>query len=162
MHADPAIFRAWPQLIGPERCKRAFAYKEFAEGGAPLAIDTDAPTAAHLPLRNPYTATTRKSAREEELTETVNENSKLGLGEASRAASAGTAYSCFADAQVGTLEKGKLANFVIINLDWNAQHLLKGQVAETWFAGRRIYTRVSAGKPTCSGCSGSSTVGPCT
>ncbi|KAK5093332.1 hypothetical protein LTR70_004702 [Exophiala xenobiotica] len=31
VHADPAIFRAWPQLIGAERCKRAFAYKEFAE-----------------------------------------------------------------------------------------------------------------------------------
>jgi len=141
VHADPAIFGAWPRLIGPGRCKRAFAYKEFADGGAPLAIGTDAPTAHHLPLRNLYTATTRRSAREEQLTETVNENFKLGLGQALRAASAGAAYSCFADGQVGTLERGKLADFVIIDLDWNAQHLLKAQVEETWFAGRRIYKK---------------------
>jgi len=141
VHADPAIFKAWPKLLGPERCKRAFAYKEFAESGAPLAIGTDAPTAPHLPLRNLYTATTRRSAREETLTDTVNESFKLGLGQALRAASAGVAYSCFADEQVGTLEKGKLADFVIIDLDWNAQDLLEGQVEETWFAGRRIYQR---------------------
>ncbi|KAK5957163.1 hypothetical protein OHC33_001532 [Knufia fluminis] len=141
VHADPAIFRAWPKLLGPERCKRAFAYREFAENGVPLAIGTDAPTAPHLPLRNLYTATTRRSAREEELMDTVNEHFKLGLGRALRAASAGTAHSCFADKQLGTLEKGKLADFVIMDLDWDAQNLLKGRVEETWFAGRRIYQR---------------------
>ncbi|KAJ9654024.1 hypothetical protein H2198_006879 [Neophaeococcomyces mojaviensis] len=141
VHADPAILRAWPKLIGPEKCRRAFAYKEFADGGAKLAIGTDAPTAPHFPLRNLYTATTRRSAREEDFTDTVNENFKLGLGQALQAASAGTAYSCFADKQVGTLEKGKLADFVIIDLEWDAQQLLKGQVEETWFAGRCVYKK---------------------
>jgi len=55
------------------------------------------------------------------------------------AASAGAAYSCFADAQVGTLEKGKIADFVVLDLDWNPQDLLKGHVEETWFAGKCIY-----------------------
>lgn len=139
VHADPAIFTAWPTLIGIERCKRAFAYKEFADNGAPLAIGTDAPTAPHYPLRNLYTATTRRSAREEQLTETVNEHFKLGLGQALRGASFGAARSCFADRYAGTLEAGKSADFVSLDLQWDAQDLLRGSVKETWFEGRPVY-----------------------
>lgn len=142
VHADPAIFRAWPTLVGSERCKRAFAYTEFAAGGAQLAIGTDAPTAAHLPLRNLYTATTRRSAREEELLDTVNEHFKLELGQALRAASAGTAYSCFADGHVGTLEKGKLADFAVIDLAWDAGQLLNGRVDETWLGGKCMFRQL--------------------
>ncbi len=38
VHADPAILRAWPRLLGSTRCGRAFAYREFADGGAVLAL----------------------------------------------------------------------------------------------------------------------------
>lgn len=141
VHSDPAILRAWPTLVGPERCKRAFAYSEMADGGAHLALGTDAPTAAHFPLRNIYTATTRRSAREEHLTETTNKEFKLGLGQALKAATWGTAYSCFADKRVGTLEKGKMADFVIVDLEWDAQQLLRGQVKETWFDGKCVFKK---------------------
>lgn len=89
VHADPAILRAWPRLLGKERCGRAFAYREFLDHGANLAIGTDSPTAPHLPLRNLYTATTRRSAREPESVETVNEGFRLGLLEAVVAATGG-------------------------------------------------------------------------
>lgn len=141
VHSDPAILRAWPTLVGPERCKRAFAYKEMADGGAPLALGTDAPTAAHYPLRNIYTATTRKSAREENLSDINNIEFKLGLGQALRAATWGAAYSCFADKRVGTLEKGKLADFVIVDLEWDEQSLLHGKVKETWFEGKCVFQK---------------------
>lgn len=142
VHSDPAILRAWPALIGAERSKRAFAYKEFADGGAPLAIGTDAPTADHLPLRNLYTGTTRRSAREEKLDDVTNEHFKLDLGQAMRAASAGVAYSSFADKRLGTLEKGKLADFAVIDLAWDATQLLKGRVDETWLGGRCVFRRL--------------------
>lgn len=141
VHADPAILKAWPTLIGPDRSKRAFAYKEFADGGAPLAIGTDAPTAAHLPLRNLYTATTRRSAREEDCLDVVNENFKLGLGQSMRAATIGSAYSCFADRLVGTLEPGKFADFIILDIEWKAGKLLTANVDETWMAGMQIFKR---------------------
>ena len=64
VHADPAILRAWPRLLGPHRCDRAFAYREFADNGAPLALGSDAPTAPHGPLANVYVGVTRKSFRE--------------------------------------------------------------------------------------------------
>lgn len=141
VHADPAILKAWPSLLGAERFKRAFAYKEMADGGARLAVGTDAPTAPLSPLRNLYTATTRRSAREEELVDVVNEEFKLGLGQALRAATWGPAYSCFAEQRLGTLEKGKLADFVVVDLEWDARQLLRGQVKETWFEGRCVFER---------------------
>ncbi|EEY16594.1 amidohydrolase family protein [Verticillium alfalfae VaMs.102] len=66
VHADPAILRAWPRLIGSERCKRAFAYREMADAGALMALGSDSPTAPWAPLQNVYVASTRRSAREPE------------------------------------------------------------------------------------------------
>ncbi|BAE59767.1 unnamed protein product [Aspergillus oryzae RIB40] len=141
VHADPAILRAWPRLLGKERCGRAFAYREFLDHGANLAIGTDSPTAPHLPLRNLYTATTRRSAREPESVETVNEGFRLGLLEAVVAATGGSAYSCFADGFTGRLEVGMKADFVVVDMVWEEERLLEAEVWETWFDGRRVWGR---------------------
>ncbi|KAH3193479.1 hypothetical protein KXV64_005820 [Aspergillus fumigatus] len=141
VHADPAILRAWPRLLGEERCARAFAYAEFAAHRAPLAIGTDSPTAPHLPLRNLYTATTRRSAREPESTVTVNPQFKLSLLQAVSAATAGSAYSCFADGFTGSLEVGKKADFAVLEMEWEAEKLLEASVCETYCDGRRVYSR---------------------
>src|SRR5690606_26362773 len=85
VHADPAILTEWTRIIGKRR-ERAFAYTDFADGGAVLALGSDAPTADHDPWKNLYTATTRKSARKPSMTETVNPNFALGLAAAVTAA----------------------------------------------------------------------------
>jgi predicted amidohydrolase YtcJ len=140
VHADPAILRAWPKLLGPERLKRAFAYSDFADHGAPLAIGSDSPTAPYDPLPNLYVATTRKSARlPDAKDEPVNANFRLQLAQAVGAATSGAAYSCFADARVGSLEVGKMADFVIVDMKWDGKELLNAKVKETWFEGRRVY-----------------------
>ena len=140
VHADPAILRAWPALLGPERIKRAFAYQEFSDQGAMLAIGSDAPTAPHPPLENLYVATTRKSARYPDAGDLpVNENFKLGIAEAVNAATYGAAYSCFAEKRLGTLEVGKEADFVVVDMDFVAENLLSAKVVETYCAGERVY-----------------------
>jgi predicted amidohydrolase YtcJ len=139
VHSDPAIFGAWPKLIGEHRCGRAFAYKEFLDSGATLAIGTDAPTAAHMPLPNFYTATTRRSAMEPESEATVNEHFALGIASTVVAATAGAAYSCFADGWTGSLRKGLKADFVVLDVEWKAETLLKGVVRETWFDGKKVF-----------------------
>lgn len=139
VHADPAIVRAWPKLLGKERCGRAFAYREFLDEGATLALGTDSPTAPHLPLRNMYTATTRRSAREPGSVEVFNHHLALSLMEAVGAATAGSAYSCFADGYTGRLEAGMKADFVVVGMQWEADRLLDARVEETYFEGRRVY-----------------------
>ncbi|KAK7993100.1 amidohydrolase [Apiospora marii] len=145
VHADPAILRAWPRLLGDaERCGRAFAYKEFADGGAVLALGCDAPTAPHGALKNIYTAATRRSAREPNLTQEEtggmeNPRFALGLAAAVAAATAGSAYSCYLDRWAGRLERGLSADLAVVEMEWEAERLLEARVRETWFRGVRVY-----------------------
>lgn len=141
VHSDPAILRAWPRLLGEGRCKRAFPYREFADGGAPLALGSDAPTAPHNPLPNLYVATTRRSAREPELQTVVNPEFALSVYQAVVGATQGSAYSCFADAWTGRLEAGKSADFVVCDVGMTPGELINGVVHETWFEGKQVYQR---------------------
>ncbi|PKY01625.1 amidohydrolase 3 [Aspergillus campestris IBT 28561] len=144
VHADPAILRAWPKLLGEERCRRAFAYREFVDEGANLAIGTDSPTAPHWPLRNVYTAVTRRSAREPDSHEVVNKGFALGLMQAVGAATAGSAYSCFAEAVVGRLGVGMRADFVVLDMEWGEGGYLmllwrrRGLVGDVFIGGRSV------------------------
>ncbi|KAH7413053.1 amidohydrolase 3 [Cadophora sp. MPI-SDFR-AT-0126] len=146
VHADPAILRAWPKLLGNHRCGRAFAYKEFEDGGAKLALGSDAPTAPHAPFPNMYTATTRRSAREPQSPEVVNDHFALSLASAVSAATAGSAYSCFADTWAGSLEIGKKADLVVVDMIWKPENLLAACVRETWFEGKKIFDAQSISK----------------
>lgn len=139
MHADPAIFLAWPKLVGDSRCKRAFAYKEMVDGGAPLAIGTDAPTAPFSAVENLYVATTRRSTINPESTETVNKNFALPIATALSAATKGAAYSCFAETWTGHLRSGFKADFTVLEAEMNPEALLKARVRQTWFDGKKIF-----------------------
>lgn len=139
VHSDPVLFRAWPHLVGTDRCKRAFAYKEFLDGGAPLAMGTDAPTARHFPLPNLYNATTRRSAVEPETEEMVNPHFGLSMAEAATAATAGAAYARFADSWTGQLRSGLSADFVVVDMHWTPESLLEGSVCQTWYRGKKVY-----------------------
>jgi predicted amidohydrolase YtcJ len=140
VHSDPAILRAWPNLLGPERLKRAFAYSDFSDHGAQLAIGTDSPTAPYNALSNLYVATTRQSARQPDARDApVNPNFRLDLVQAITAATKGAAYSCFAENRVGSLEVGKLADFCVVDMAWDGGRLLEAQVVETWYEGQKVY-----------------------
>ncbi|KAK0730179.1 amidohydrolase 3 [Lasiosphaeris hirsuta] len=140
VHADPAILRAWPKLIGEHRCGRAFAYREFADAGAPLALGSDAPTAPHTPLGNVYVGATRRSYREPGLETVVNPHFALGLCEAVAAATEGAAYSCFDDHRIGVLEKGYRADLVIADMEWEKEKLMQAKVTETWYNGAKVWS----------------------
>ena len=139
VHADPAILRAWPRLLGPHRCKRAFAYREFADHGAPLALGSDAPTAPNAPLGNVYVGATRRSFREPDYEETVNPEFALGVCEAVSAGTRGAAYSCFDEERLGSLAAGYKADFVVVDMQWEKEKLKDAKVLETWFDGQQVW-----------------------
>ncbi|KAK4941048.1 hypothetical protein LTR10_018969 [Elasticomyces elasticus] len=139
MHSDPAIFSAWPKLVGDSRCNRAFAYKEMADGGAPMAIGTDAPTAPFSALENLYVATTRRSTINPDSTETINKNFALPLATALSAATKGAARSCFAETWMGQLRPGYKADFTVIDTQLKPEALLKARVTQTWFGGKKVF-----------------------
>lgn len=142
VHSDPSLLGAWPKLLGPERCDWAFAHHEFREHGAQLAIGTDSPTAPYLPLPNFYVAHTRKSARDRHNHSTINQRPGLDIHHVFDAATWGAAYAHFAEKERGSLEVGKMADFVILDglpPNFAAKALLEARVAETWMDGRKVY-----------------------
>lgn len=138
VHADPSILREWPRLLGNDRCQRAFAYREFSDAGALMAIGSDSPTSPWDPMQNLYVATTRRSSRDPQYPDIVNEHFQLGMCEAVVAATRGAASSVFSERRVGTLAVGKMADFIIVDMEWDASSLLKASIKETWYEGRKV------------------------
>ncbi|KAF2674793.1 amidohydrolase 3 [Microthyrium microscopicum] len=144
VHSDPAILRAWPDLLGPKTLGRAFAYKDFADGGATIAIGSDSPTAPWSPLANLYVATTRKSAKDPKAEDAaVNSHFALSLYQAITGATAGAAYSSFAEGMYGELKAGLKADFVVVDMMYDPVTLLEARVLQTWFSGRKVYDIIS-------------------
>ncbi|KAJ1568711.1 hypothetical protein HK405_014729 [Cladochytrium tenue] len=161
VHADPAILSNWIAVLGgPEATRpatRAFAYREMAAAGAPLAIGSDAPTAPHAPLRNLHVAVSRRSARaplDDTLLPAAPEHA-LPPAFAFAAASRGGARCCPPLAHAGSLAPGCSADFVVVDLpDRYAGHphsllledgaeigsaLLEARVVATYLKGRQVF-----------------------
>ncbi|KZL83907.1 amidohydrolase family protein [Colletotrichum incanum] len=145
VHLDPEYNQLWPPLIGYESCARAFAYREFHDHGARLAIGSDAPTAPHSPWNNIFNATTRRSFRKPHSRKTFNEHFKLELNDVFSATGYGGAYSCFAENIIGGLQVGKKADFVVLEgrAGWSTDltSLLANQVSESWLDGRLVSSK---------------------
>jgi predicted amidohydrolase YtcJ len=139
VHSDPAILSDYPKLIGSHLWERAFAYKEFLDGGACVAFGTDAPTAVHLPMPNMYNATTRKSAMHVEMTEQTNAHQAFTISQAFHAATTGAAYSRFAESWTGSLKAGLRADFVVLDSKWTPETLLEAKIEQTWSQGKRLF-----------------------
>lgn len=143
MHSDPSILGAWPELVG-ERCEWAFAHQSFLDGGAQLAIGTDSPTAPHQPFPSFFVANTRQSVRDTHNHWKVNSRTPLRLHDVLDAATYGASFSCFAEGRTGSLEIGKMADFVVVaglRRCFNSEDLLTAHVEETWLGGRSVYEK---------------------
>lgn len=138
VHSDPCALTSWPDLIGEEMYQRAFAYREFADAGALMAIGTDSPTSPWSPMHNFHVAINRQSSKDPENTKTVHEHFRLGMCETFVAATEGAARSIFAEERVGSLSVGKLADFIVVDMQWNPKTLLQAELKETWFGGVRV------------------------
>jgi len=101
-------------LLGSERHRWMFRFRDLVESGAIVAISTDGPVASPLnPFVSIQAALTRSEAGSKE--PPFYPEQRLTLPEAIAAYTIGGAYANFLDDESGSLEEGKWADFVLLD-----------------------------------------------
>ncbi len=138
---------AWAEArLGPERIKRAYAWKSFLDHGVTLAFGTDYPVESISPFRGLYSAITRQNV---EGTQTFEPQEKLTIDEAIYAYTQASAYAEFRETIKGRLEPGYLADMVVLDRDitkTSPQDVLHTQVLRTVLGGNTVYEAASGSK----------------
>ncbi|HEX6629916.1 MAG TPA: amidohydrolase [Gemmatimonadaceae bacterium] len=104
------------RVIGPERIRTTYAFRSLLDAGARLAFGSDWFVAPPTPLEGIYAAVTRRTLDDRHPDGWVPEQ-RITVEEALRAYTAGAAYAEFAEGDRGTLERGKLADLVLLDRD---------------------------------------------
>jgi predicted amidohydrolase YtcJ len=131
---------AWaPARLGPEREKRAYAWRSFLDHGVTLAFGTDYPVESISPFRGLYAAITRQNI---EGTQTFEPQEKLTINEALYAYTQASAFAEFREGVKGRLEPGYLADMIVLDRDItkvSPQEVLHTQVLRTVLGGETVY-----------------------
>jgi predicted amidohydrolase YtcJ len=129
------------KYIGPERIKTTYAFRSLLDSGAKLAFGSDWPVAPATPLEGIYAAVTRRTLDDKNPDGWVPEQ-KITVDEALRAYTKDAAYASFDENIKGTLEPGKLADFVVLDQDITAidpVRIRDVKVLQTYVAGRKVF-----------------------
>ena len=102
--------------LGPQRIEQAYAWRELRDSGARLALGSDFPVESVDPRLGLYSATTRTDAAGLPAGGWQPEE-KLTAYEALRGFTLDAAYAGFNEDEVGSLEVGKRADFVVFAQD---------------------------------------------
>jgi predicted amidohydrolase YtcJ len=129
------------ERLGPERVKNAYAYKQLLHQNGWLINGTDFPIEEIDPLLTFYAAVSRadKSGYPEGGFQPEN---ALSREEALRSITAWPARGSFEEHRKGTLEAGKMADFVILQKDLmtvDLKEIPEIEIAETYLNGIRVH-----------------------
>ena len=104
-----------PARIGKKRAEDgAYSWKALLRSGAKIANGSDAPVESINPFLGLYAAMTRMDLEGKPPGGWIPKN-KMSFAEALRSFTVDAAYAAFEENQKGTLEPGKLADFVVLN-----------------------------------------------
>jgi predicted amidohydrolase YtcJ len=141
-HATSDMYWAADRL-GKERVKDAYAYKQLLEQNGWIALGTDFPVEDISPLKTFYAAVIRKDSKGWPHNGYQMENA-LTREQALRGMTIWAAKANFEENEKGSLEKGKFADFVILNADLMKEvpeKLLNIKVIKTFLGGEKVYER---------------------
>jgi hypothetical protein len=102
--------------LGAERSKTTYAFRSLLDDGATLAFGSDWDVAPLDPIQGIYAAVTRRTLDGAHSDGWVPEQ-KISVAEAVKCYTINDAYAEFAEKEKGTLEVGKLADFVMLSDD---------------------------------------------
>jgi len=130
--------------VGPERVKGTYAWRRFLSVGVPVANGSDFPVEEPNPLYGFYAAITRQD-REGGPEGGWFPDQRMTREEALKSWTAAGAYAAFEEKQKGTLETGKLADFVLLSKDILTvppKEILDTRVLMTVVGGEVVYSEL--------------------
>lgn len=131
------------KVIGPERIKTTYAFKSLFDTQATVVFGSDWFVAPPTPLEGIYAAVTRRTLDDKNPEGWVPEQ-KITVEQALIAYTKNAAYASFEEKIKGTLEVGKLADFVILDRDIfhiPAEQIRETKVLKTFVGGKMAYAR---------------------
>jgi predicted amidohydrolase YtcJ len=141
-HATSDMYWAEDRL-GSERIKGAYAWQTFDKFGVRLALGSDFPVEKANPLLGFHAAVTRQDAKNWPEKGWYPDQT-LSREQALYGFTLGAAYAAFQEDQIGSIEVGKKADFVVLSQDIMsipAQQILSTKVIATYLNGKPIYQR---------------------
>lgn len=125
--------------IGAERAQYTYAFRSLLDAGATLAFGSDWTVAPLNPLLGIDAAVTRRTIDGKNPGGWV-PRQKITVKEAVRAYTQGSAYAEFQEKEKGSIEKGKLADLVMLSEDiYASREIGRARVVKTIAGGRVVY-----------------------
>ena len=127
--------------LGKERLHHSYIYKELLKQNGWLALGTDFPVEEINPIKTFYAAVARKDSKSFPANGFQKENA-LTREQALRGMTIWAAKAAFQENELGSLEVGKSADFVVLNQDLmkvEENKILETKVLETFSNGEQIF-----------------------
>ncbi|MEO7083752.1 MAG: amidohydrolase [Gemmatimonadaceae bacterium] len=131
------------RVIGQERAKLTYATRSLLDAGARVAFGSDWPVAPPSPLEGIYAAVTRRTLDGKNPDGWI-PSQKITVEQALRAYTRDAAYASFEERDKGAIERGKLADFAIIDRDITQitpEEIRDARVVLTAVGGRVVFER---------------------
>jgi predicted amidohydrolase YtcJ len=127
--------------LGPVRAEGAYAWRWFLDAGVPLAFGSDFPVEVSSPFWGLYAAVSRQDEQGKP-DGGWHPEQRIGLEEALRAYTAGSAYAQFAEGRLGVLREGYRTDLTVLDRDLfraTSAEVLKSVVLLTVIDGEAVY-----------------------
>lgn len=125
-----------------ERLVGGYAWRTLLEAGNRIAAGSDFPVESANPMLGLYAAVTRLDMTGEP-DGGWHPDEKMSREQALRAFTLDAAWAAHQERQLGSLEKGKLADFILVDGDLfsiPAEKIKDARVLGTWVAGKQVYS----------------------
>lgn len=130
--------------VGEEKSKKTYAYKTILDKGIQVSFGSDGPIDSISVIYGIHSAVNRQDRSLYPQNGWL-ENEKISVKEAVYCYTMGGAYSSFSEDKKGSLESGKLADFVILDRDIfniDKKDIIKTNVIATIIGGDIVYGRL--------------------
>lgn len=140
-HATSDMYWA-EERLGKTRVKQAYAYKQLLDARGMIALGTDFPVEDISTFKTFYAAVARQDSKGFPEKGFQKENG-LSREETIKGMTIWAAYSSFDEKEKGSLEKGKVADFILLDKDLmrcDEKDILNTKVLATYINGEKVFS----------------------